>query len=35
MSDEAKVNVQLAMRYSSYDDRTYIWIGTPLIPMGY
>ena len=35
VSDEAKVNVQLAMRYSSYDDRTYIWIGTPLIPMGY
>ncbi len=35
MSDQARVNVQLAMRYSSYDDKTYIWIGTPLIPMGY
>jgi len=35
MSDEARVNVQLAIRYSSYDDKTYIWIGTPLIPMGY
>lgn len=35
MSDQAKVNVQLAIRYSSYDDKTYIWIGTPLIPMGY
>jgi hypothetical protein len=35
MSDQARVNVQLAMRYSSYDDKTYIWIGTPLIPMEY
>ncbi|MHB1394376.1 MAG: YwmB family TATA-box binding protein [Clostridia bacterium] len=35
MSDRARVNVQLAIRYSSYDDKTYIWIGTPLIPMGY
>ena len=35
MSDQARVNVQLAIRYSSYDDKTYIWIGTPLIPMGY
>ncbi|MEA4847697.1 MAG: YwmB family TATA-box binding protein [Clostridiaceae bacterium] len=35
ISDAARVNVQLAMRYSSYDDKTYIWIGTPLIPMGY
>ncbi|HYF84404.1 MAG TPA: YwmB family TATA-box binding protein [Clostridia bacterium] len=35
MSNQARVNVQLAIRYSSYDDKTYIWIGTPLIPMGY
>lgn len=35
MSDQARVNVQLAMRYSSYDDKTYIWIGTPLIPADY
>ncbi len=35
MSDQSRVNVQLAMRYSSYDDKTYIWIGTPLIPMEY
>jgi hypothetical protein len=35
MSDRSRVNVQLAIRYSSYDDKTYIWIGTPLIPMGY
>lgn len=35
MSEHNRVNVQLAMRYSTYDDKTYIWIGTPLIPMGY
>ena len=35
ISDQSRVNVQLAIRYSSYDDKTYIWIGTPLIPMGY
>lgn len=35
VSHQARVNVQLAIRYSSYDDKTYIWIGTPLIPMGY
>lgn len=35
VSDRSRVNVQLAIRYSSYDDKTYIWIGTPLIPMGY
>lgn len=35
MSERERVNVQLAIRYSSYDDKTYIWIGTPLIPMGY
>jgi len=34
-SGPARVNVQLAARYSSYDDKTYIWIGTPLIPAGY
>ena len=35
MSNQSRVNVQLAIRYSYYDDKTYIWIGTPLIPMGY
>lgn len=35
MSDRARVNVQLALRYSSYDDKTYVWIGTPLIPIEY
>lgn len=35
MSDQSRVNVQVAIRYSSYDDKTYIWIGTPLIPIEY
>lgn len=35
VSDRQRINVQLAIRYSTYDDKTYIWIGTPLIPMGY
>jgi hypothetical protein len=35
ISDQSRVNVQLAIRYSTYDDKTYIWIGTPLIPMEY
>lgn len=35
VSDRSRVNIQLAIRYSSYEDKTYIWIGTPLIPMGY
>ncbi len=34
-SERSRVNVQLAIRYSSYDDKTYIWIGTPLISMSY
>lgn len=35
LSREQRINVQVAVRYSSYDDKTYIWIGTPLIPMEY
>ncbi|ABW20087.1 YwmB family TATA-box binding protein [Alkaliphilus oremlandii] len=30
-----KVNVQLAMRYSEYEDKTYIWIANPLITTTY
>lgn len=35
LSNDKKVNLQVALRYSSYDDKTYIWIGTPLIPIEY
>lgn len=30
-----KVNLNLAIRYNEYEDRTYIWIGTPIITTGY
>ncbi len=29
------VNIQLAMRYSEYEDKTYLWIATPLITVTY
>ncbi len=35
MSDRNRVNIQLAIRYSPYEDKTYIWIGTPPIPVEY
>lgn len=30
-----KVNINIAGRYNSYEDKTYIWIGTPLIVTEY
>lgn len=30
-----KVNINVAMRYNSYENKTYIWIATPLIAIGY
>lgn len=30
-----RINVQIGMRYSQYFDKTYIWIGTPIIPFEY
>jgi homospermidine synthase len=35
LSNNKKVNMQIAIRYSSYDDKTYIWIGSPLIHVEY
>ncbi|MGE5632600.1 MAG: YwmB family TATA-box binding protein [Caulobacteraceae bacterium] len=35
LSDRKRINLQVAIRYSPYDNKTYIWIGTPLIPMEY
>jgi hypothetical protein len=35
LSNNKKVNMQVAMRYSSYDGKTYIWIGSPLIHVEY
>lgn len=34
-SGEKKANLNLAIRYSEYDNKTYIWIGTPIITTGY
>lgn len=34
-SGEKKINLNLAIRYSEYDNKTYIWIGTPIITTGY
>lgn len=30
-----KMNLNVAMRYNEYEDKTYIWIGTPIIAIGY
>lgn len=30
-----KMNLNVAMRYNEYEDKTYIWIGTPIITIGY
>ncbi|WP_427337923.1 YwmB family TATA-box binding protein [Caloranaerobacter sp. DY30410] len=30
-----KMNVNIALRYNEYEDKTYIWIGTPIISIGY
>lgn len=35
LSNNKKVNMQIAMRYSSYEKKTSIWIGSPLIPVEY
>lgn len=30
-----KINLNVAMRYNSYEDRTYIWLGSPIISVEY
>ncbi|MBB6216353.1 hypothetical protein HNQ80_002453 [Anaerosolibacter carboniphilus] len=30
-----KVNLNIALRYNSYEDKTYLWIGNPLISIAY
>lgn len=32
---ENKVNINIAMRYNSYEGKTYIWIGSPVISLEY
>ncbi|QEK13213.1 hypothetical protein FQB35_13555 [Crassaminicella thermophila] len=33
--DGHKVNINIALRYNSYEKKTYLWIATPLITIGY
>jgi len=33
--NEKRVNINLAMRYNSYEDKTYIWLATPVITTEY
>lgn len=33
--DEKKINLNIAIRYNEYEDKTYIFIGTPIITIGY
>ena len=30
-----KVNINMAMRYSTYENKTYLWLGSPFITIGY
>ncbi|MBE3102081.1 MAG: YwmB family TATA-box binding protein [Firmicutes bacterium] len=30
-----KININVALRYNSYEDMTYIWLGTPIISSAY
>jgi len=30
-----KINMNIAMRYNSYEDKTYIWLGSPIISVEY
>jgi len=32
---EEKINVNASVRYSEYDDKTFVYIGTPLITLEY
>lgn len=32
---DSKMNVNISMRYNEYENKTYIWVGTPIITIGY
>lgn len=34
-SNGRKINIQFALRYSNYNNKTYIWLGCPIIPFEY
>jgi hypothetical protein len=33
--NEKKINLNVAMRYNAYENKTYIWLATPVITTGY
>ena len=33
--EENRINLNIALRYNSYEDKTYIWLGTPVITTEY
>jgi CheY-specific phosphatase CheX len=33
--DGKKVNMQISLRYNSFEEKTYLWLGTPLIDIAY
>ncbi|SHI37944.1 YwmB family TATA-box binding protein [Lutispora thermophila] len=35
ISNGNKINMQIGMRYSQYYDKTFIWVGSPVIPFEY
>lgn len=35
LTGDDKINLNIALRYNKYDNKTLIWIGTPLIASGY
>lgn len=35
LAGEDRINLNVALRYSEYDNKTIIWIGTPIIASGY
>lgn len=35
LAGEDRINLNLALRYNQYDNKTIIWIGTPIITTGY
>lgn len=34
-SGNKKMNLNIAMRYNEYEGKTYVWIGSPIITLGY
>ena len=35
LAGEDRINLNIALRYYEYDNKTIIWIGTPIITSGY